>query len=239
MQKKWYRILPWIALLSGILVIFLFVSVAVFKPLQSVENVENRKAVLDKLKQIRIESTDDLKSKTFFNYVERTLNGSVINTKWLITPNGKIIYAEGGMAASTPLNSTVYSLADAQSRGLIDAVEFNLDPVQKEMMYIAASIRREGEHNDVYGHLVVPLFTKSNVLVGFVGVAYTLNDSKTPIQIYVVSIALIVCFLLYWLSLPLWVYFDSRERNDKFVLWTIFVLIGNLPAYITYLITKR
>jgi hypothetical protein len=239
MQKTWYRILPWVALSSGILIILLLASAIIFKPSQNIENTVNRKIAFDKLKQIRVESADNLNSKAFFDYFEKTLSCSVISTKWLVSERGEVIYAKGVMAASTPLNSNIYSLVDAQNRGLIDAIESNVDSIQKRIIFVAASIRREGDHNDVYGHLVMPLKTSSNVLIGFVGVAYSLDDSKPPIQNYVISIALIICFLLYWLSLPLWVYFDCREKNNKYILWTIFVFLGNIPALIAYLISNK
>ncbi|MCX6262905.1 MAG: hypothetical protein NTY95_19055, partial [Bacteroidia bacterium] len=231
--------LPWVALSSGILIILLLVSAIIFKPSRNIENTVNRKIAFDKLKQIRIESTDNLNSKAFFDYFDNSLRCSVISTKWLFSEEGKVIYAKGVMAASTPLNSNIYSLVDSQNRGLIDAIECNVDSVQKRIMFVAASIRREGDHNDIYGHLVMPLKTSSNVLIGFVGVAYSLDDSKPHIQNYVISIALIICFLLYWLSLPLWVYFDCREKNNKYILWTIFVFLGNIPALIAYLISNR
>jgi hypothetical protein len=231
--------LPWVALSSGILIILLLASAIIFKPSQNIENTVNRKIALDKLKQIRAESADNLNSKAFFDYFDKTLSCSVISTKWLVSERGEVIYAKGVMAASTPLNSNIYSLVDSQNRGLIDAIECNVDSVQKRIMFVAASIRREGDHNDIYGHLVMPLKTSSNVLIGFVGVAYSLDDSKPHIQNYVISIALIICFLLYWLSLPLWVYFDCREKNNKYILWTIFVFLGNIPALIAYLISNR
>ena len=240
MKKKWYRILPWMALASGILAILLLGLGTILKPSRNIEGTINRKIALDKLRQIRIEKADNLNSKAFFDYFEETLHCSVINTRWLVSGKGEIIYANGVMAPSTPLNSSIYSLVDAQNRGLIDAVECNVDSVQKRMMYVAASIRREGDHNDLYGHLVIPLKTSSDVLVGFAGVAYSLDDSEPPIQnYYVIIIALIICFLMYWLSLPLWVYFDCREKNNNYILWSIFVLLGNIPALVAYLISNR
>ena len=240
MKKTWYRILPWMALSSGVLVVLILGLAAILKPSKNIESSVNRKIALDKLKQIRIESTENLNSKAFFDSFDKVLNCSVITTKWLISEKGEIIYANGVMAQSTPLNSNIYSLVDAQNRGLIDAVEYALDSLQMRLLFAAASIRREGDHNDIYGHLVIPLKTSSNVLVGFIGVAYSLDDSKPPFQnYYVIIIALIVCFLLYWLLLPLWVYFDCRERNNKYILWSIFVLFGNVPALIAYLISNR
>ena len=239
MKKNWYNILPLIALLSGVLLVLLVIAAIVFKPHGNIENAGNRKIAYDKLKQIEIKSKEIFNSKSFKDYFDKTLDCSVINTKWLISDNGVIIYANGMMAPSTPLNTSIYSSNDDQSLGLINAVDGNIDTLQKELMYAAAAIRSEGEHNDIIGHIVMPLKTSSNELVGLIGVAYALDDSARPAQIYVIAIALIISFLMYWLSFPLWVYFDCREKNNKYILWTLFVLIGNLPAYIAYLITRK
>ena len=239
MKKNWYNILPLIALLSGVLLVLLVIAAIVFKPHGNIENAENRKIAYDKLKQIQIKSKEIFNSKSFKDYFDKTLDCSVINTKWLISDNGVIIYANGMMAPSTPLNTSIYSSVDDQSLGLINAVDGNIDTLQKELMYAAAAIRSEGEHNDIIGHIVMPLKTSSNELVGLIGVAYALDGSTPPAQIYVIAIALIISFFIYWLSFPLWVYFDCREKNNKYILWTLFVLIGNLPAYIAYLITRK
>jgi len=239
MKKNWYNILPLIALLSGVLLVLLVIAAIVFKPHGNIENAGNRKIAYDKLKQIQIKSKEIFNSKSFKDYFDKTLDCSVINTKWLISDNGVIIYANGMMAPSTPLNTSIYSSVDDQSLGLINAVDGNIDTLQKELMYAAAAIRSEGEHNDIIGHIVMPLKTSSNELVGLIGVAYALDGSTQPAQIYVIAIALIISFLMYWLSFPLWVYFDCREKNNKYILWTLFVLIGNLPAYIAYLITRK
>ena len=240
MKKIGYRVLPWMAFSSGVLVILLLALAIVLKPSQNIDGTINRNIALDQLKQIRIDSTENLNSKAFYGYIDHTLNSPVISTKWLVSAKGEIVYANGVMAQSTPLNSTIYNLVDAQNRGLIDAVEWNTDSLQKRTLYVAAAIRSEGEHNDIYGHLVIPLKTSSNVFAGFVGVAYSLDESKAPVgYYYLIIIALIVCFLLYWLLLPLWVYFDCRERNNKSILWTVFVLLGNLPALLAYLISDR
>jgi hypothetical protein len=239
MKKKWYDTLPWIGLLLGVFVVFLLTLAIVLKPSGNIENAVNRKKVYDSLKQIRIESKEAFNSQAFKDYLNTALDHSLINTKWLISDDGVIVYANGLMASSTPLNTSIYSSIDSQSQGLINAVDGNIDTLQKELMYAAAAIRSEGEHNDINGHIVMPLRTSSNDLVGFIGVAYSLDGSAQPAQIYVIDIALIISFLMYWLSFPLWVYYDCREKDNKYFLWTLFVLIGNLPAYIAYLITKK
>jgi hypothetical protein len=239
MKKNWYNILPWATLLSGTLVVVLLAATIVYKPKKNIENTVNRKIALDKLKTIRLENKESFYTNDFFDYVDKTILGNEINTIWLVTANGEIVYVKGEMAQSTPLNSSVNSLMDEQSKGLINAVEESIDPLLKLELSIAAAIRREGEHNDVYGHLVVPVMSVQNELAGFVGVAYSLNNSKPSAGIYAIGISLFLSFLIYWLSMPLWVYFDSRKRNDKSILWALFVLIGNMPAYIAYLILKK
>ena len=239
MKKEWYSKLPWVGLISGVLMIILLVLAFIFLPSVNPESTVNRNVASDKLKEIRIENKETFNSKTFADYLDKTLAVSVINTKWLISENGEIIYANGMMAASTPLNTSIYSLVDNQSLGLINAVEENIDSQQKQLLYVAAAIRSEGDHNDMIGHIVMPLKTSSGELVGFVGVAYDLDNTAQPLQFYIVDIALIISFLVYWLSFPLWVYFDCRKRDNKYILWTLFVLVGNLPAYIAYLITKK
>jgi len=211
----------------------------VFRSAGDVDNTVNRRIAYDKVKQLQIDSQEDINSTLYYDYVDKTLSCSVINTKWLINADGVFLYANGMMAQSTPVNSSIFTSVDKQSRGLLDAVDESLDPPQRELLYAAARIRSEGDHNDVLGHLVLPLKTRENELAGFVAVAYELDDSVRSTRFYlIISIAILVCFLSYWLSLPAWIYFDSRNRNEKYILWVLFVLIGNLPAYIAYLLSR-
>lgn len=239
MKRNWYNILPWLALLCGVLMVILIAITVAFKPAKNSEATVNRKIAYEKLKQIQVDNKESINSRSFNEYLENTLKCSVINTKWLINDKGVIIYENGMMSQSTPLNSSVYNLIDDQSRGLLNAVDENLDTLHKEIMYIAAAIRSEGEHNDILGHIVMPLKTSSNELAGFIGVAYELDGTDQPVQFYIIDIILVINFLVYWLSLPIWVYFDARNRNEKYILWMLFILIGNLPAYIAYLLSRK
>jgi hypothetical protein len=239
MKKNWYNILPLIALLSGALLVLSVMAAIVFKPQGNFENIENNKIAFDRLKQIGLESKETFNSKAFFDYVDSTIFSNPINTIWIITEKGEIVYAKGTMAASTPVHTNVNKSIGYQNRGLINAVEWSLDTIQKQVIRIAAAIRNEGEHNDVFGHLVIPLKSNQNELAGYIGVAYSLNNSKPEPEVYIIGFAIFICFFFYWLTIPVWVYFDSRKRNDRYILWTMFVLIGNLPAYIAYLISRK
>jgi len=240
MKKNWYNILPIIALISGILFVLSVLAAIIFKPQANFENATNRKIAFGKLKQISIERKEMLSGKAFFDYAEKMVKCDVINTIWIISEKGEIVYVHGLMAPGTKLHESVYDRIDDQNRGLINAVKGSVDSLQLSLISIAAAIRSEGEHNDVIGHLVVPIKTSGNELAGFIGVAYSLNDSEHSGATFILlGTVLFISFLIYWLSIPLWVYYDSRKRNDKYILWTMFVLIGNLPAYIAYLISRK
>jgi len=239
MKKEWYNKLPWIGLISGLLMVILLVMGFVFRPTTNIKSTINRKLVNDKLHEIKIDSKEALNSIEFADNMNKTLDVSAINTKWLISSDGLIVYASGMMAPSTPLNTSIYDLTNDQNLGLIYAVEGNMDEVQKKILYAAATIRKEGDHNNIYGHTVVSLKTSAGELAGFIGVAYDIDASTQSSMIYIIDIALIISFLVYWLSFPLWVYFDCRQKDNKYIFWTLFVLIGNLPAYIAYFITKK
>lgn len=239
MKKEWYNKLPWIGLISGLLMVILLVMGFVFRPTTNTQSSINRKLVIDKLHEIKIDSKEALNSIEFADNLNKTLDVSAINTKWLISSDGLIVYASGIMASSTPLNTSIYDLTNDQNLGLIYTVEGNMDNIQKKILYAAATIRKEGDHNNIYGHTVVPLKTSDGELAGFIGVAYDIDASTQSSMIYIIDIALIISFLVYWLSFPLWVYFDCRQNDNKYIFWPLFVLIGNLPAYIAYFIIKK
>jgi len=239
MKKNLHDILPWIALTSGFLVLVLAMVAIISRPDQGTVNPENKKIVTEKLGQIHPDSKEAFSSQAFFDFADQALRCNIIHTIWIFNEKSELIYVKGQMARSTPLNSIADSLTGSQNRGLIAAVEENLDPLQKQLITIAAAIRREGEHNDIYGHQVVPVKTNQNEPVGFIGVAYSLGTSKPSASICILEISLLIFFLIYWLSIPAWVYLDSRQRNENRLLWTLFTLIGNLPAYIAYLIVRK
>ncbi len=238
MKKDLHRVLPRIALVSGAMVLAVAAAAIYFRPSSNQESTANRKLAFDMMRKISIDNRQAVQSSSFPDYLDQILSSNVINTWWLISDKGVVIDAKGLMAASTPVNSNVYDLVKGQNLGLIKAVEDNMDPLQKELLYVAAAIRREGEHNDVIGHLVTPLKTPAGELAGYVGIAYDLEGPAHKGFYIGISAALAVCFLIYWLSLPLWVYLDARKRNEKYGLWTLFVLTGNLPAFIAYLLTR-
>jgi hypothetical protein len=162
-----------------------------------------------------------------------------VATVWLFSANGRLVYAKGAMARSTP-PGTAEELATKDAKRVIDALpEGALRPEQRTWLLAASAIRREGEHNDVLGHLVWPIAGKDGSTVAVVGVAY---DSMPALSVglgwKLAVIGGLVGLALYWLSLPVWVFLDARQRGEKAVAWAVFTLVGNLGALIGYLLAR-
>jgi hypothetical protein len=239
MKKNWINALPRVALLTGFGVLILFVLAVIFRPVPVIETNQHKTMIIKIIQDQLSDNKGDPNDKTFQKHFDKLIDGKVIHTVWLVDTSGRFVYAKGLMSAGTSINSNAFDRTDPQSRGLISAVEGNLDKYQKMMLYIAAAMRREGEHNDIYGHIVMPLKSVSSGITGYVGIAYELGEPRQASVRILIGISLAVFFLIYWLSLPLWVYYDSRERKSSGMLWTLFVFLGNLPALVAYLIWKK
>jgi hypothetical protein len=159
----------------------------------------------------------------------------------LFDPGGRIVHASGSMAASTPAGRTARELATPETVRVVAAVGDALEPHQQMALLAAATIMREGEHNDILRHLVQPVRAADGLLAGYLGVAYAASPAlANPAGAgYLVGLLLFAAGLsVYWLSLPLWVFADARQRGERAWVWAAFVLIGNLVALIAYVLTR-
>jgi hypothetical protein len=72
--------------------------------------------------------------------------------------------------------------------------------------------------------------------------ALPLESTPTDLEYGLLNLG-IAGFLIYWLSLPLWVWLDHRSQVNsdkrKSVLWGLFVLVTNLAGLLAYLLTKK
>jgi hypothetical protein len=191
-------------------------------------------AILDKLQEIGPTSLDDVALR---RAVEHLLEGPHVATVWLLTPDGRIVFSSGSTAASTPRNSTVEELATDDARLLLDVLPSEaLSDEHRTWLLAASAIRREGTHNDIYRHLVRPVRAPDGSIIALVGVAYDFRERATgPGWIIAMSVAL-ACLIVYWVSLPLWVLLDARQRGERALAWATFVLIGNLVALVAYIL---
>ncbi len=106
---------------------------------------------------------------------------------------------------------------------------------------LAAALRREGEHNDIYRHMVRSIPGPDGETAAYIGVAYEAVDT-TPGTADIIFLLLGGAgFLVYWLGLPLWVTLDSRAGGGgrAAVLWGMFVLVANAAGLLAYLLVRH
>ena len=124
---------------------------------------------------------------------------------------------------------------------VVEALQETLTADQETALLAASAIMREGEHNDVFRHMLRPVTGPDGSIVGYLGVNYPANPalggSVSPA--YLAGLLVLLTGLAaYWLSLPFWVLLDAGPRGERAWVWAAFVLVGNLVALMAYLLTR-
>ncbi len=200
---------------------------------------DTRPLVEETLAKLQALHPTSLEAPVFRGAVEQAVHAPHVVTVWLIAPDGRFALAAGGTADSTPQSSMAEELAGCQTRRLLSTLPDDaLSAQQRTWLSSAAAIRREGEHNDIFRHMLRPIHDSDGRLVAMVGVAYTASMARGGAACIAAVVVGLAGLSLYWLSLPLWVLLDARQRGDHACAWTAFVLIGNLVALISYLLAR-
>jgi len=241
MKNKLLKALPWIALISGISTILIFIFSAFLYDHENTENKENRLTSQKLLYDFQNTEISEILANSFKFRLDSLLKNPVISTVWLISNDGIIIHTKGFLSASTPINKNVRELATPETKEILSSIKDNLTKEQSLLILSGSAIQREGEHNDIVDFYLVPIKNTKNDLIAFIGVSYNIetNINQKKVTTLLIGFLFLFCFSIYWISLPVWVYLDSRKNDEKYVLWTLFVFIGNLPAYIAYLIIRK
>lgn len=100
-------------------------------------------------------------------------------------------------------------------------------------------MQRDNKHEDTYQQMIGPVFTLTHEQIGWVGITNNANVAANPSTNFWTATVLVglAGLLVYWLSLPVWVWLDARQRGERALVWAAFVLIGNLVALIAYILT--
>ncbi len=177
-------------------------------------------------------------SPELVNAIERLNAEKFIVWVWVIDPNGEIRFSESGPAE---VGDNVYDLSRYEE-DLISAVEpERIDPVTELELRLAMALRREGEHNDIYGHLVRSIPGPDGEPAAFVGITYESVDAAPGILDVVFLVLGAAGFGVYWLGLPLWTALDARAggMGRAAVLWGLFVLVANAAGLLAYLLVRH
>ena len=237
MLRRFRQTLPILAVLGAITVV-VYISVAMrVRRTALTDTGETRpvaEATLAGLQAMHPASIDDA---DFRRAVERAPQERYVTGVWLFTPDGRTVYSSGVVAS----RGTVEDWATTDTLRVLDALpERALSAEQRTMLLAASAIRAEGTHNDVLRHLLRPIETPDGSVVALIGAAYDVSEwVAAPGMVWIIGVlGGLAGFLLYWLSLPLWVFLDARERGERAWPWATFVFMGNLVAFIAYLVSR-
>ncbi len=182
---------------------------------------------------------DSLESPELTRALRRLAATRAVALVWLIGADGQIRFSTAPYAN----HGKVEQWALEETRRVLSEMPAGFLTRQQQIALLAASaIQREGEHNDVFKHLIRPLPGKQDAELGFVGVAYEVSFqvSGFPGLSYAILLLLApVLLLAYWLALPWWVFLDARGRGERAWVWALFVLLGNLVALLAYLLARH
>jgi hypothetical protein len=183
-----------------------------------------------------VESADD---PALLKAASRLAGKQYVSWVWISDKDGKIVSAQGGPAQEGDTLETLSS----NEVDIVDAVEPGLLSGPAEMqLRLAVAIRREGEHNDVFRHIVRSIQGTSGEPAAYVAVAYDASPriGAPPGLLEQAALGLILAgFAGYWLCLPLWVTLDARARAERASAWGLLILFTNLAGFIAYLLFGR
>ena len=229
LHRNWLPIIILVGLVVGLACVGLL---SVERQNALVDTGETRAAVdvtVDRLLALHPAGVND---STFREAVANARQAPYVAGVWVIDLDGQIVVGGSG---------TVQERATEQVRRVVDTLPADALSEQQSVALLAASaIQAEGEHNDVFRHLLQPIIGPDGEPVGFLGVAYDVNPwMGAPSFWWIAGILLGLAGLgVYWLGLPLWTYLDARERGERAIVWAIFVLIGNFVAFLAYLLSR-
>ena len=238
MTKKVKSLLPWIAVLSALAAAILaLIGIPQRRQMLTDSGVTHlaAEAAIEQVIALPPASLDDA---NFRRSLEALPGKAYISNVWLFAPDGQIISSVGMMA---PREGTAAEHATVEARRLLETLpQDTLTGEQRTLLLAASAIQSEGEHNDVLRHFVREVRSPDGVLLGWVGVAYDVSpDISAPDIGWIISLLAWLFFLgIYWLSLPLWVWLDARQRGERAGVWAMFVLVGNLVALMAYVLTR-
>jgi len=204
----------------------------------SVETKASAESVLEGLFAMHPATVDD---QAFLAAVDRARHAPYVGGLWCFRADGRLTWAQGSTAASTPVGRTAEELATEDARRLLETMGAEWPDRENRLALLAASaIRSEGEHNDIYRHALRTLRDRDGRLAGFVGLSYDASTSRgMPSAVYMIALALLpIGLAVYWLALPVWVLLDARQRGERAFVWATFTAIGNLVALAAYLLTR-
>jgi hypothetical protein len=241
MRDRIKAALPFVAVAALLVTGTSFIVIEVGRAPMLIDSGETRQVVQREVNRVAGLHPSSVDEHAFRAAWEGLRRAEYVATAWLIAADGRIVSAEGSTAASAGAGY-VKDLALADARRLVESAGADLAADQQQLLLAASAIQREGEHNDIYRHMVRAVRDAEGRQVGILGVAYDVSPALGA-RVSGGYVATIIVFtlalIIFWLALPVWVFMDAGERGERESLWASFVLIGNVVALCAYLLTRR
>jgi len=238
-SSRFRKRLPLVAVVGALVALLCTIASTAGRRSNLADMGETRRVVetttLARLEALHPDSIDD---PAFREAISQAKDAPYVAYVWLFAPDGRIL--EGNLAVSP--DSTVEGSATGETHRVLEILPAGtLSAKQRLAMLAASAMQAEGEHNDVFRHLLREISGPDGRLVALVGVTYDVSPAVgSPGTAW--RISLVAGFLglgAYWLSLPAWVWLDARARGERAWVWAVFVLLGNLMGLITYILARR
>jgi hypothetical protein len=240
MREKLLKLLPWTALVGGVITVVFLIILTILHSGQLKENKENEQKVTKTLEKIQMLHPENIYDPSLKSEIEDALHSQYIATIWLISTEGEILFSKGNTANSMRPGSVIVQ-ATVETHEILNSLPSeSLTDHQRILLLAASAIQREGAHNDIYNHLIREIHSTNGSIVGLIGVAYELSSDPGHVATgWIVSVIFVLLgFPMYWLSLPLWVFLDARKYGKHAWLWAIYLSFGNLVALVAYILTR-
>jgi hypothetical protein len=239
MRERIQRSLPAIAAVAlAVAIASLFVVDRKLRKSQ-VESGETRRVVDAAVAELQSVCPGSLDEPGFRQALDKFSRSRYVYGVWLIRLDGHIAFSTAGFATS----GSVQDLALDETRRVLSEMPEEFLSTQQQIALLAAStIQREGEHNDIFHQMIRPLRSGNDVELGFIGVSYNASRALDVFPGYGYAITLFLLpigLMVYWLTLPWWVFLDAKARGERAWVWAMFVLLGNLVALFAYLLARR
>ena len=238
MDSKIKKILPITAVIGALVALASLVVLSTQRQKLLIETNETRQHTEKALLPVLELQPSTVEETPFREALIRLKDTPYVAVVWVFTPKGRIL--QGNRAFS---QGTVETLATDEIHRILRMIpDSALNAHQRTALLAASVMQAEGEHNDIYRHLLREVYGPAGNIVAFVGVTYDVNPN---IGVFpgILWIGLLAGLLLglgaYWFSLPAWVWLDARVRGERVWVWVIFVLLGNLIALITYILVRQ
>ena len=235
-NKKWILVISVVGIIAAI-------SVIIFSGLNRsrmlVDTGETRLSVTSSMNQILPQTAKSAEDQSLINAANELEDEPYISSVWVVDRNGKIVLHVKGPGKQ---GENVKDINRGEMTRVLEAIEEGtFSDLQKLQLFTVGAIRSEGEHNDVFRHLVHQINNQDGNVVALIALAYDVNPyvSEPGITAIILTLVIPLGIIAYWLGLSLWVFFDSRARGESAPLWGFFVLITNLVGLIAYLISTR